>query len=391
MTFTKLVFTLFFMMAPLLCEASPPKKAQEAYKEACKESENARKSFDRLKTYTDQQIDEKIIAIDKAINFCKSAKIQCIRAMNECKTHPKDSVLLLQSCEKLSIDCSQNQFDLELVRLNLQLTKLITGVNAQLSQWRNTLKKNLTKYEGAAEHAKANTLREILNAAQAICTLEETFIADLSNCEQVLQKIKENAQITYDSGQKSKSKWAGTWSQGLKDVQNNLTRNHSIVTAELKKDRQKKCEYQDQLDLLIALPAHIASQKKMLKEQLAVLKQESAQLKADGQEHHYRRVQQQIAGILQELVSVGDADPKELSALQTEIKGFGAEETTKKLTSTTSSDAIKRQQIFFDLLSQNSSAEMPIHSSVTPLDGNPSRLYTEQFYRYLIHSDSPAT
>ena len=143
-------------------------------------------------------------------------------------------------------------------------------------------------------------------------------------------------------------------------------------------------------------PAKVLTQKNTLKERLAFLKKESLSLKTDGQEHHYWNVQKQITGILQELINIGEGNPKELATLQSQIAAFEGKASTihpSEKTEILSSEALdEHRKVFYDSLSKEQLAEKLSHSGIIPLDGQSfSSLYTDQFYRFLIQRDSPAS
>ncbi|MEI8365576.1 MAG: DUF6531 domain-containing protein [Parachlamydiaceae bacterium] len=143
-------------------------------------------------------------------------------------------------------------------------------------------------------------------------------------------------------------------------------------------------------------PTKVLTQKNVLKERLAFLKKESSSLKADGQERHYWNVQKQIAGILQELINIGEGNPTELATLQSQISAFEGKASTihpSEKKDTLSSEALnEHRKIFYDSLAKEQSAENLSHSGIIPLDGQAfSDLYTDQLYRYLIQKDAPAS
>lgn len=140
-------------------------------------------------------------------------------------------------------------------------------------------------------------------------------------------------------------------------------------------------------------PAKVFAQKNALKERLTFLKNESSSLKTDGSGGHYWDVQKQIVGILQELINIGEGNPYELAALQAEISAFGSTssniEPSEKISSLSPEEL---RNIFYHSLSEERLAENSSDSRVIPLDGQTfSGLYTDQFYRYLVQRDFPAS
>ncbi|MEI8125917.1 MAG: hypothetical protein WCG42_09185, partial [Parachlamydiaceae bacterium] len=110
----------------------------------------------------------------------------------------------------------------------------------------------------------------------------------------------------------------------------------------------------------------------------------------------YWNVQKQIAGILQELINIGEGNPKELATLQSQIAAFEGKASTihpSEKTEILSSEALsEHRKMFYDSLSKEQLEEKLSHSGIIPLDGQSfSSLYTDQFYRFLIQRDFSAS
>ena len=135
-------------------------------------------------------------------------------------------------------------------------------------------------------------------------------------------------------------------------------------------------------------PEKVQAQKKSMKDQIVVLKNETnEEMTRSSWEAH-----QQMALTLKKLIECQEADPSELVAVEERIVLLeNAVDTRHFGVSSFSSDEfyqkekIRKEQFF---ASENIS-QASLSSAVFPLDG-PS-LYTEQFYRFFVQTDSSAS
>jgi RHS repeat-associated protein len=162
-------------------------------------------------------------------------------------------------------------------------------------------------------------------------------------------------------------------------------------------------------------PAYVLAQKATLKERLATLKEDKRLFEEKGLKRSSYEVEKQTVPILEQLIESSPGDEgeifkEELSQLKKGILAFETEADSNRLTEITSllsqedfrNRETERRELFFksnllldpELFLQNILQPRPC---ALPLDGHVAKkdsnftLYTEQFYRFLVQSDSPVS
>ncbi|MEI8366452.1 MAG: DUF6531 domain-containing protein, partial [Parachlamydiaceae bacterium] len=135
----------------------------------------------------------------------------------------------------------------------------------------------------------------------------------------------------------------------------------------------------------------VLAHKQTLREKLTALRNEAFLLEADGPTRYLWEVHQQIESVIKKLIECDECNAAELVAVQTQIALCEAAADTRHLTPVISNLSMEE---FYDredsrkghFFSNEAALQNVVGSTVIPLDG--ASLYTEQFYRFLIQSDS---
>jgi len=129
-----------------------------------------------------------------------------------------------------------------------------------------------------------------------------------------------------------------------------------------------------------------------LKDLVVALRNEASSSEENGMERHSWETHQQIAAIIKKLIDCHEMDNCDLAETQEKIAFFENEADARHLKADTAisetfhqEEKLRKEQ-FFSSKEKSPTLMSPI---VTSLDG--STLYTEQFYRFLIQTDSSAS
>ncbi|MDR3624441.1 MAG: DUF6531 domain-containing protein, partial [Chlamydiales bacterium] len=381
MKYLRLIFLLLFI--PLFLHAYDQGESKNLYDKVVAEWNQSGTLINQANRLSSNQHDKRIPLLNEAIAACNRAIGHCNAFFRDYGKQPSKKrneqwrIAMKNQFRDAKDKCSARISSLETA------IKEITLVNAAFEKVNLSLQEGQKKAD-LAETKNRECLRHLNNADTVVTMLHE--VAKLY--EEAATYVQEAASHIATCGNASDKKW-------LKEKEQNY-----LDTAT--KYRKEAAEW----------PAAILAQKSILNEKLATLREERKLFEEQGLKRSAYEVQKQMVAILEQLIKGSSVHDEEILQLKASLALYEAEADRNRLTNSTQTltedefrkrEEVRRELFYAKQLLVTPELFLPSLFSQTTrpfalsLDGQVSKkdtyftLYTEQFYRFLIQSDLPAT